>query len=451
VHSVPKPSIGLLTSLCLLGWVSCSVYNEDLLKSAKGGAAGTPGVGGLGGGSGGNGGAGGDGTGGSAGTSSGGKGSGGSSGAGGGSGGGGSGGDGTGGTGGSGGKGNGGGGTGGDGSGGAAGKGGGTAGAGGSSGGAGGSAGTAGVGAEGGESGCPNDDCCPNDDTKVDEGACGCGVPDTDTDADTTADCLDGCDDDPAKTSPAECGCGVAETSCLPLKNSLIHRYSFDGTGTVVTDSIGTADGTVTGTGATLSGTGRLALAGGYIPAAMDPNKQHVVLPPGCLDGLTNATFEAWIDWTPPADGTNAQSFWQRIFDFGEDAAAGVGTYIFATPRASSATGPARASFTSSMGSTGQVYAAGGVVMTGERHVTVVVDDANNMMLLYVDGALSGSVAFPGALSAINDLSCYLGRSHFTADPYFAGAIDEFRVHDAAFTAADVTFSHTSGPNPAFL
>jgi hypothetical protein len=407
------------------------VYSEDLLSGASGGTAGATGLGGNAGATGGNG------TGGS--TTGGAGGSGGT---------GGSGGDGSGGTGGSGTSGSGGKGTGGgsgDGSGG-------TTGGAGGSGTTGGGAGTSVVdGGEGGDGGCPMGDCCPDDDAKVDPGLCGCGVADADTDNDSTPDCLDGCDDDPEKTSPGMCGCGVVEASCLPLKSSLIHRYSFNGTGLTVMDSIGTAHGTVMGTNATLDGTGMLTLSGGYIPGDMDPNKQYVSLPGGCLDGLTDATFDTWIDWAPPVDGTNARSYWQRIFDFGEDAGPGVGTYIFATPRGINADGPSRVSFTSSMGSSNQVATNGPTLTGGLAHITVVVDDTNDQLYIYVDGVLGSSVAFPGVLSAINDVSCYFGRSHYVADPYFSGKLDEIRIHSIAFTATDVAFSHASGPNPSFL
>ncbi len=58
---------------------------------------------------------------------------------------------------------------------------------------------------------CPVDG-CPNDPLKSAPGACGCGVPDTDTDGDATVDCIDGCPDDPLKIAPGSCGCGVADT-----------------------------------------------------------------------------------------------------------------------------------------------------------------------------------------------------------------------------------------------
>ncbi len=57
-------------------------------------------------------------------------------------------------------------------------------------------------------------DGCPSDPAKTSPGICGCGVPDTDTDGDRTADCQDACKSDPKKTAPGQCGCGVVEGTC---------------------------------------------------------------------------------------------------------------------------------------------------------------------------------------------------------------------------------------------
>ncbi len=74
------------------------------------------------------------------------------------------------------------------------------------------------------------DDACPDDPDKYEPGACGCGQPDLDSNANGTADCLespeqpvrdsdgdgipdtlDGCPEDPAKSAAGACGCGVAD------------------------------------------------------------------------------------------------------------------------------------------------------------------------------------------------------------------------------------------------
>jgi hypothetical protein len=43
--------------------------------------------------------------------------------------------------------------------------------------------------------------------------ACGCGVPDIDTDSDGTYDCFDSCPTDPDKINPGICGCGVSDSA----------------------------------------------------------------------------------------------------------------------------------------------------------------------------------------------------------------------------------------------
>jgi len=53
---------------------------------------------------------------------------------------------------------------------------------------------------------------CPDDPAKFQMGQCPCGVPDTDTDGDGTADCLDNCDTDANKTEPGLCGCNPKTT-----------------------------------------------------------------------------------------------------------------------------------------------------------------------------------------------------------------------------------------------
>ena len=150
----------------------------------------------------------------------------------------------------------------------------------GGSGGLGGTGGAAGSpGGMGGSAGAPAPipDDCPQDPAKTAPGVCGCGVSDLDSDADGMRDCQEECDQDPNKTAPGQCGCGLPDVdgdgdgtldcrdecpkdqtatvagTCgcgapdnLPL--CLRHRYSFDGTGTTVTDSVGEADGLVLNT-----------------------------------------------------------------------------------------------------------------------------------------------------------------------------------------------------------
>ena len=56
------------------------------------------------------------------------------------------------------------------------------------------------------------EDLCPDSASKSVPGICGCGVADTDSDNDGTADCNETCDLDSNKTLAGQCGCGIADT-----------------------------------------------------------------------------------------------------------------------------------------------------------------------------------------------------------------------------------------------
>ena len=97
-------------------------------------------------------------------------------------------------------------------------------------------------------------DLCPDDPNKTQPGACGCGIPDTDSDGAGLPDCLDGCPLDPEKDVPGVCGCGTSDTdtdgdgtpNCLdeciedPLKTS--PGACGCGVSDLDTDEDGTAD-----------------------------------------------------------------------------------------------------------------------------------------------------------------------------------------------------------------
>jgi len=290
-------------------------------------------------------------------------------------------------------------------------------------------------------------DCCLDDPDKTAPGMCGCGIADADADGDRTADCVDGCPGDAMKTSAGVCGCGRPDSdqgalvSCAGLRDALVHRYRFDGSGTTVTDSRGDHDGVVINT--QLDGTGRLDLAGGS-------SDEYVDLPNGMISALTNATFEVWLTW-------NGGNGWQRIFDFGDSNAAegsqGTGTsYLFLTPQTPSPSLVMRVAYTAN-GSANEtrLSASAALPSSGMHHVAVVIDDGNNQMHLYQDGASVGSVAFSGSLSAIDDVNNWLGRSQYGTDPELDGSLHELRIYEAPLSAAQIALSFADGPDPAYL
>lgn len=309
------------------------------------------------------------------------------------------------------------------------------------SGGSGGSAGSGGSGGSGGSAGNGGSggtaDACPDDVAKTEPGACGCGVPDTDTDSDTAPDCSDACPNNAALKVAGTCGCLPDALGAL----CLAHRYQFDGTGTVATDSIAGASGNGTVVGATLSGTGTVVLAGGT-------SDQYIKLPSGLISALGNsATIEAWVTWT----GTGGD--WQRVFDFGsssggQDMQGDGQSYLFLSPRAGGTVLRAAISAAGGGDQEDLVSAAGALPSATLTHLAVVVDGTAKTLTLYQDGASVGTPATIRAtttLSGLKDLNNWLGRSQYQGDEELAGTFHEVRIYSRSLSAVQVGANYTAG------
>jgi hypothetical protein len=300
-------------------------------------------------------------------------------------------------------------------------------------------------------------DVCPADPTKTAPGACGCGTADTDTDGDAMPDCLDGCPSDPDKVDSGVCGCGHHEPPggvepAFCFREAIVHRYRFEETGTVVTDSIGDADGARVGAARASSGSVELS---GDLDTTRYAGEGYVALPSRVLSGLLNATFEAWITWD--GAGPVGRSVWQRIFDFGDQTGTGVNaagrTSLYLTPSSERAGGDMRATFglTGAVNETFVDASTGPLPSGGLEHVAVVVDEMASRLALYLDGAPVGSVALSSSLSSINDVNSWLGRSQYAGDPEFHGRVHEFRIYNVALRASQVAASFAAGADPSYL
>ena len=294
---------------------------------------------------------------------------------------------------------------------------------------------------------CTDGDCCPEDADKTEPGACGCGTPDVDADEDGTFDCDDACPNDAGKVALGACGCGIPETdtaqlaSCSTLEASLIHRYDFEGGGKVVKDRVGTSDGTVEGSAeqSQLEGKGVLQIAGGA----------YVNLPNGLVSKLTAVSLEFWVGW-------NGGKSWQRVFDFGASTAVppeymvSYGkSYLFFTPLSSY--GSARFGYSLNGSANETAISLGETLAASSNHVVCVIDTVADKMLLYFNGKKTGEATTSNALSAVNDVNVWLGRSQYQADTAFSGTYHEFRMYDKALSAKEVAASHAGGPDPLFL
>ncbi|MCF7669772.1 MAG: Ig-like domain-containing protein [Verrucomicrobia bacterium] len=212
----------------------------------------------------------------------------------------------------------------------------------------------------------------------------------------------------------------------------MAHRYSFNEEGaTVATDSVGEADGELLG-GATITN-GVLGL---------DGVDSYVNLPNGIMSSLTNATFEVWTTWNGP-DG----QWWQRIFDFGNNTEGedgiGDGTeYMFLCPY------PFLVSVVSSTGDTFIDLGTGAFPFQERTHVVITYNYDGKLMRLYMNGEEVGSVDANIRLFEIEDVNNWLGRSNYSADPYFNGSITEFRIYDGILSADTIMSNFAAGPDP---
>lgn len=214
---------------------------------------------------------------------------------------------------------------------------------------------------------------------------------------------------------------------------SLVHRYSFDGTGAVATDSVGAADGQIE-PGGSLDGNGTLVLDGltGYVN-----------LPNHLISVLTDVTF---VTWTTFLGGSG----FERIFDFGvgvgEDDTSGAGqSYVAVSPF----TGDSKLLMLARQNAQQaevQLTSAADINDAKEHQVALVFVGASRAEL-YLDGQLLGRTPITFPLSDIVDVNDWIGRSQWNNDHNYSGTVDEFRIYMQALTPCAIQALNDAGPN----
>lgn len=135
-------------------------------------------------------------------------------------------------------------------------------------------------------------------------------------------------------------------------------------------------------------------------------------------------SISLWVYWF------NASKSWVRILDFGN----GTDNYMFLTPRADN--GTMRLALKNG-GEEQQLDCPEKLPGLKWKHVTVTF--GNTATAIYVDGELTASsAAITIKPSDIHPLLNYIGKSQFTADPYFMGYVDDIRIYNHALTADEV-------------
>jgi hypothetical protein len=242
--------------------------------------------------------------------------------------------------------------------------------------------------------------------------------------------------------SAADAGDSEPFVALTDIGALLVHRYRFEGSGSTVLDSVGTAHGTATG--AVLDGSGKLGLSGS--------SSEYVALPNGILSSLGNATLEAWVNWQ--AASASSAADWQPIFDLGNSIDGSQTqsiSHLFAVAK-SGDTGHMSASYTlhgfnsEILIDTTTVMPASADTAQGTQ-VVLVANATQGTLELYLNGSRIGPTPTGQAidLSAISDVNNRLGHSQYSSDPGFQGEFLDFRIYGRALTAAQVSESFTLG------
>lgn len=159
---------------------------------------------------------------------------------------------------------------------------------------------------------------------------------------------------------------------------------------------------------------------------SLSGSSQYLSLPAGILSGTTSFTVSAWVR-------PDAVTTWSRVFDFGS----GTGVNMFFTPRSSS--GTARFAITTGgAGSEQRINAPAALASGTWTHVAVTLSGGTGILYLNrVEVArTTGMTLSPASLGSMPN--CWIGRSQYSADPYFDGILDDLRVYKRALPPAEI-------------
>lgn len=195
----------------------------------------------------------------------------------------------------------------------------------------------------------------------------------------------------------------------------------------------------------------------------------YVDLPNGIVSSHQSVTIEIWAT---PGSGNGS---WARYWDFGAATSDGgfgsSNSQIYELdsrfPRTSNPVIYDGKEFMILTSSVGQSYRTlfqtsiveGGLtsmVISGpvdgnsplvEHHIVATVDGVSQAMELWFDGKRINRRGFTGSLAQLSDINAWIGRSNWSADAFFSGWFNEFRLYSTPLTPLEVAVSRAAGPD----
>jgi len=164
--------------------------------------------------------------------------------------------------------------------------------------------------------------------------------------------------------------------------------------------------------------------------AFFDGNSTYLQLPGNITSDLQDFTISAWVRFDNPAT-------WQRVFDFGFNTT----KYMFL---GLSSVSNIRFAMTVNGNSNEEILNGTSLITSGKWNYFTVTQ-FGNIRTLYCNGVLvdSANVSLSTADLGLTPYN-YIGKSQFN-DPYFKGAIDEFKILNKASTQEEIVLSMING------
>lgn len=154
---------------------------------------------------------------------------------------------------------------------------------------------------------------------------------------------------------------------------------------------------------------------------------------PYTVAGSDEITIACWVYWR----GGNA---WQRLWDFGT----GTEQYMFFSPR----TDLGMRFAIKNGGSEQQLRSSKNLTANTWVHVTLTLSAEGAVLYINGERAVSNTKVTIRP-SDFRPVFNYIGRSQFSADPYFNGLVSDFRIYNYALTADEVMALQSGDPTNA--